>query len=158
MKLKRITARVPKLYQSILFTVLATSWVSGVTFFILNTFITVEGDFGPQKHPWQFPAISIHGFAAFSMMILFGAMLASHVPLTWKIKKLRLWGLTFVSAVSLQIITGYTLYYIAGENSRIFIGYIHLVIGISLPLLLTLHILSAVKRRKYLSKTVMQTS
>ena len=148
MKLKRITLKVPKTFQYLLFATLATSWCSGITFFILNRFITVEGDFGPQKHPWQFPAISTHGLAAFMMMILFGAMLASHVPMAWQTKRLRFWSITFVIAVSLQIITGYTLYYLASEDSREITGYFHLTVGFCLPIILAIHIISAAKNRK----------
>lgn len=148
MKLKPITLKVPKKFQYVLFTTLATSWISGLTFFILNQFVMIEGDFGPQKHPLQFPMISIHGFAAFMMMILFGAMIANHVPLGWKSNRLRLWGLTFLIAVTLQILTGYTLYYLATDFSREVIGYVHLAIGILLPVILTKHILAAITEKR----------
>ena len=152
MTLKRISLRIPKPFQLLLFSALATSWVSGITFFILNRFITIDGDFGPQKHPWQFPMISIHGFAAFSMMILFGAMVASHVPLAWRTNKQRLWGLSFIIATSIQIITGYTLYYLATEMSRDVTAYIHLSIGFLLPAILAIHVLEASKSRKVKNK------
>lgn len=148
MKLGRMTLTIPKLYQRVLFWTLATSWVTGIAFFILREFITVEGDFGPERHPWQYPTLMIHGFAAFLMIIGFGGLLFAHIPHSWRSKRERLWGLTLACAVGFQVITAYLLYYMDGEFSRELVGYIHLGIGALLPMLLVTHIISGIKNRK----------
>ena len=43
-------------WLSIIFTL---AWCSGVVFFILKTWFMVEGDFGPENHPYQFFPIVI---------------------------------------------------------------------------------------------------
>ena len=147
MRTKRIALFLPKPFQWVLFGAFATSWFTGLAFFILRDFFVIEGDFGPENHAWQYPALTVHGLAAFLMMILFGAMVAAHLPMGWRTKRSRFWGITLMSAVSLQIITAYLLYYIAGDASREIVGLIHLIIGILLPIVLYTHIKAGIKGR-----------
>ncbi|MGJ8635013.1 MAG: hypothetical protein ACSHX7_13935 [Luteolibacter sp.] len=142
----RVTIKIPWAYRSWLFTVLLTSWCTGIAFFILNRWITVEGDFGPEKHPWQFTILKVHGAAAFLMMIFYGYLLASHIPAGWKAKRQRALGLALVSAQGLLILTAYFLYYAAGESFRQFIGYAHLITGVTFPFLLLAHIISGKRK------------
>jgi|TARA_X000001316_G_scaffold10538_1_gene3336 hypothetical protein len=136
-----IRLKVPRIYRIILYVALATSWVSGIAFFVFRNWVRIEGAFGPQHHPWQFSILSIHGGAGFAMMLLFGAFCAAHFPLGWRSKRIRGWGIALVSIIALQVITAYCLYYLAHEMSREVIGYVHLVTGVLLPLLLFFHIL-----------------
>ncbi len=145
MAIKRIGLKIPKIFRSILFITLGTSWVTGIIFFILRDFVTIEGEFGPQKHPMQFPILTIHGAAAFLMMIWFGSMVSAHIPMGWRIKKLRFWGICMTSAVVTQIVTAYLLYYMTSEELRIIVGYIHLTVGFLLPFMLLVHIVKKVK-------------
>jgi hypothetical protein len=82
-----IKAKFTDLYRRTLYFIFSLSWVSGTVFFVLSRFCMIEGDFGPQRHPWQFPMLSIHGASAFLMIFYFGFIMASHVPITWKLKK-----------------------------------------------------------------------
>ncbi|MEM7352010.1 MAG: hypothetical protein AAF657_14515 [Acidobacteriota bacterium] len=142
------SVRIPGAQRWLLFALLAISWLSGVSFFVLNTWVTIEGEFGPEKHPWQFGVLKTHGAAAFLMMIGFGFLLASHVPPGWRIRRMRPLGLVLVSAVALQIITAYLLYYLGDETFRQSSSYVHSFIGVSLPLVLLAHLRQGVRRRK----------
>ncbi|MBL4839058.1 MAG: hypothetical protein JKY34_15930 [Kordiimonadaceae bacterium] len=146
--LQRMTQKIPTLYRRVLYVTLSASWVTGIVFFILRDFIIIEGDFGPEKHPWQYPALMVHGLAAFFMIIGFGGLLFAHIPYSWRSKRQRLWGLTLISAVAFQIITAYLLYYMNSELSREVVGYFHLGIGGLLPFLLITHIISGIRSRK----------
>ena len=147
MKLKRINMRVPKPLQYALFCTLGTSWVTGLTYFILRDFFQIEGAFGPEKHPFQMPALTIHGAAAFLMMMWFGAFLAAHLPYTWKSKRSRYFGIGLISLIGTLVISGYLLYYIPGEDARVIVGYTHLVVGACLPIILATHIITGIKGR-----------
>jgi len=146
--MRKITVIFPKLYRNGLFTVLAASWTTGIIFFILSRYITVPGDFGPEKHPWQYPVLQIHGAAAFFMMMAFGSIIATHIPMTWKLQRLRKLGLTMAAAIGLQIVSAYFLYYLANEDWRAWVANSHAALGVSLPLLLASHIVVGRRSRR----------
>ena len=127
-------------FKKALYVALASSWISGITFFIMNKWLRVEGDFGLEKHPWQFNVLSIHGFVAFMMLMIFGAILVNHTPMSWKTKRLRTIGLFLSSLIVLQILSAYLLYYVSNESFRLVCMYLHLSIGASLPMILLIHI------------------
>ena len=124
-----------------LFSLFAIAWFSGVTFFILKTWFVVEGQFGPEKHPLQFPALQVHGFIAFLMMITYGYILGTHVQDTWAEKPRQTFGILLIVLPAFQMITAYVLYYIAEEEMRENIEYLHLGVGFILPFVLITHIL-----------------
>lgn len=132
--------RLPRLHRRLIYTFFALSWVTGITFFVLNTWITVEGEFGPEKHPWQLAVLKTHGAAAFLMMINFGALLSAHVPKGWRVRRMRLLGSLLTGALALMIITAYLLYYLGNEEIRQVVAYIHGLVGLCLPLLLLAHL------------------
>lgn len=145
--------RIPKPRRLGLFALLLISWTSGVTFFILNTWISVEGEFGLEKHPWQFKVLKIHGGAAFLMMVAFGYFLGTHVPAGWKIRSLRPLGLSVVLAQGCLIVSAYLLYYLGDETLRQSAAYVHAFIGFSLPMLLVAHIRQGTLRRRKQRRT-----
>lgn len=142
-----ITVKIPLNFRKFLFSLLTTSYVTGITFFVLKTWFVVEGEFGPEKHPLQFPMLMIHGASAFLLMMCYGALLAGHVPSAWKLKRSRYLGISLISVFTFQIITAYLLYYLANEEIRNIVGYCHLFTGISIPFILTTHIIAGVKSR-----------
>lgn len=140
------SVHIPKCLRRLIYGFFLMSWVTGITFFLLNRFVTVSGDFGPEKHPWQGNILSIHGGAAFLMMISFGYMLGSHVSVSWPVKRMRPSGLYLILATSFLIISAYILYYTANEELRTLVGYAHFAVGLSLPFLLILHLVKGRKR------------
>ena len=135
------TIKVPKKQQKILFSVLAIAWLSGISFFILNQWVMVEGEFGYEKHPMQFVSLQIHGFTAFLMIMIFGYLLASHVKHSWKVKPKSKFGIILLTMHGWLILTAYILYYWVGENNRVFVSYAHLIVGFCYPIILILHII-----------------
>ena len=146
--MRPISVKIPQGVQNFIFFVLLVSWCSGIAFYIFSHWITIDGDFGPEKHPWQYPMLQIHGAAAFLMMMSFGAMLAAHVPHSWKLKRSRGIGLTLVSVMAFQMITAYILYYLAGEETRPWFVNAHAAVGLMIPVLLVAHIMMGVRGRK----------
>lgn len=135
-------------YKNIFFIILATSWCSGVTFFILDNLFEITGEFGVEKHPFQYPLIKIHSAAAFLMMISYGYFLGAHARVNWKMKPRLISGVIVAIMPFLLAISGYLLYYIASDISRKIIGYFHFAIGFILPLILIIHIVKAVNKKK----------
>lgn len=150
-----ISLRIPQSIKRLLTFCIYTSLITGCTFFVLNTWITIEGDFGPEKHPWQFFSLKLHAFSAFAMMLLYGAFLGSHVPLAWRSKHSRKSGISLGVFIGVQVLSAYGLYYLANEIARNLVAWTHLAIGMSLPIALFVHIKAAQKRR--FEKAVLQT-
>ncbi|MBL4781129.1 MAG: hypothetical protein JKX92_02700 [Porticoccaceae bacterium] len=118
----------------------ALAWSSGLGFFVLHTWFVVDGDFGPQQHPWQYTALQIHGGAAFLMMITFGFVLGAHVQYAWKPQGKNIFGIALITLSAILMMTAYLLYYIAADEFRELLGYVHLAVGFFLPLALILHL------------------
>jgi hypothetical protein len=139
--MSKIGFRIPIKYRLILFIALACSWCTGLTFYYLNNWVTIESTFGPMKHPAQQYIIMGHGASAFIMLMCFGALLINHLPAAWRLRRSRYLGITLASLVSFQVITGYILYYLAGEDSRVLISNLHALSGTSIPFVLIAHII-----------------
>jgi len=135
-----------------LYCALAVSLCTGVAFYILSRWVEVEGEFGPQKHPWQFPLLKIHGAAAFLMLMGIGAMFAQHVPAAWRTRRSRPLGIVIIVALSFMAISAWCLYYIANDQWRPILGTVHAVVGVSLPILLTFHIVGGRRHALHLQQ------
>lgn len=149
--MSRINFRIPIKYRSILFAALACSWVTGLIFFYLNGWVTVESDFGMTKHPAQTFLLMTHGASAFVMLMCFGVLLVNHLPAAWRLRRSRYLGITLTALISFQIITAYSLYYLATDESRTFISNLHTASGASIPFVLIAHIIIGRMRRKSMS-------
>lgn len=139
-RIHRVGLRLPPLFRWFLYAIVCCSWFTGLVFFILREFLVIEGDFGPQMHPLQFPTLLVHGLCAFLMIFGAGGMLFAHVPHGWKSGKQRVLGSAITSVVLLQVLTGYLLYYLDGDVTRDLAGYIHLGIGVFVPFILLAHV------------------
>lgn len=137
----------PRWLRRTLYAVLACSWVSGTTVFILSRFVEVEGEFGPMKHPWQAPMLAAHGAFAFLMLIALGALWTNHVPPAWRSRRSRRLGISMLVVTACMAISGWILYYAASEAARPWIGNLHFALGFSLPLILGCHIFSGRRSR-----------
>lgn len=122
-----------------LYALLTTSWLSGIVFFILNNWVRIEGDFGQQKHPLQFKILVIHAISAFLILMIIGSILTNHIPMAWKTKRLRKIGVILTTVIVVQIVTAFLLYYM-GDVGRDYVVYIHLSIGLILPIIIYTHI------------------
>jgi len=120
-----------------LYAVLALLFVSGVAWSYWNYFIASPGDFEMTAKAW---AIRIHGAAAMAILVLVGMLLSGHVRFAWRVRRNRANGSLFLGAFGILTITGYGLYYAGGETLRAWTSWIHVGVGLALPLFLILHI------------------
>lgn len=146
-----VSVKIPKAYRCSLFVTLTVSWCTGIAFFIFSRYITIDGDFGPEKHPWQFPVLMVHGVAAFLMMMACGSLLTNHVPSGWRQNKLRLMGLTLVAFLVLQVVSAYLLYYLSSDEVRAVTSNIHAASGFLFPLVLIVHIVHGKRLKRRVS-------
>jgi hypothetical protein len=126
-----------RLQKYLLYAVLALLFLSGVAWTYWN-YLRLPGDFETSAKAW---AMKIHGAAAMAVLVLIGMILSAHVRFAWRARRNRANGSVFLSAFAVLIITGYGLYYAGGERLRAWTSWIHLAVGLALPILLLIHIL-----------------
>ncbi|MBD8524163.1 hypothetical protein [Pseudomarimonas arenosa] len=143
-----VRVRMPGWLRRLLYAVLAGSWLTGTTFFILSRFVEVEGEFGPMKHPWQSPVLAAHGACAFLMLLALGALWTNHVPSAWRSGSSRRLGILLLVITACMVISGWVLYYLAGETLRPWIGNLHFALGAALPLIVASHVVLGRRARR----------
>jgi hypothetical protein len=121
----------------LLYFVVALLFLSGVAWTYWNYFVASRDDSEMAAKAW---AMKIHGGAAMAILVLIGMLLTEHVRVAWRARRNRGNGSLFLSALSVLTITGYGLYYAGGESLRAWASWVHLGLGLALPLLLIFHV------------------
>jgi len=129
--------RLKRLQRYFLYAVLALLFLSGVAWAYWNYLAASPGDFETSA---KTGAMKVHGAAAMAILVLIGMLLNGHVRFAWRAARNRANGSVFLSAFGILTITGYGLYYAGGERLRAWTSWIHLAIGLALPILLLIHI------------------
>jgi hypothetical protein len=146
--MKRIALRFPSWAKLGFATSLLLSLSTGLGWFILNRWGELEGEFGPEKHPWIAPLSKAHGAAAFIALISFGMILSAHVPVGWRAGWSRRSGLLLVFSIGISVVSAWALYYVGSDQLRPMITWLHLASGLSLPLLIALHVWSGLRHHQ----------
>lgn len=146
--MKRIGLRFPK-WARLAFSIgFLVSLTTGILWFCLGRWGDVEGEFGPEKHPWLGVLAKLHGAGAFFAMIAFGMIWAAHVPVGWRSQLSRKSGLFTIACGWLLIITAYGLYYCGSDDWRSRIVWVHLTAGLLLPVSIVLHVRQRLRQRR----------
>jgi hypothetical protein len=120
-----------------LYTVVALLFFSGMAWTYWNYQAASPGDFETSAKTW---AMKIHGAAAMGILVLIGMLLNGHLRFAWRAARNRANGSVFLSAFAVLSIAGYGLYYVGGERLRAWTSWIHLAVGLVLPISLLIHI------------------
>jgi len=110
-------------------------WLSGAIWLYL-----LETD--PARPLWM----RLHGAAAMVFLMVFGTLLMQHVPAGWRQGEQRLSGVSLIATYSVLIVTGWMLYYLAGDQVRYWTGKTHAILGLVLPLLIYIHVRQNMKK------------
>jgi hypothetical protein len=129
--------RLKRLQRCFLYAVFALLFVSGTAWAYWNYLVPESRDFELSAKAW---AMKIHGAAAMAILVLVGMLLTGHVRCAWRARRNRGNGSLLLGAFGILTITGYGLYYAGAERLRAWTSWIHLAVGLALPVLLILHI------------------
>src|ERR1044071_8762011 len=129
--------RLKRFQRCFLYDVIALLFLTGTAWAYWNYFIPEPGDFELSAKAW---AMKIHGGAAMAILVMVGMLLTGHVRFAWRVRRNRGNGSLFLGVFGIMTVTGYGLYYAGGERLRAWASWIHLAVGLALPLLLVLHI------------------
>jgi hypothetical protein len=114
--------------------------VTGCGWLLCHYVLAETGDFGPLPHPQEGLWLELHGAAGMIALVLFGSLLTTHMRRAWTLRRGRASGGTLAGLFVLLTVTGYGLYYFAGESDRAWISLVHWAVGLAIPLLLALHV------------------
>lgn len=103
--------------------------VTGFAWLLLHQFVTVEGEFGPGKHPAEHVLIVAHGALSFVFLVFAGMILEGHVPSAWSRRRNLYTGIGLLSALGLAALTALGLYYVADERLRGWTSVAHWSVG-----------------------------
>lgn len=132
--------RLPAWQRRAFYGVSAALVLSGVTWLAAHFFMRPVGEFGAVIHPLEPWSMKLHGAAAMLALWLVGAMLHLHIRRGLNLRRNLVAGWSMISLLALLALTGYALYYIAGEQSRPAWSVIHWVAGLLFPGLVWLHV------------------
>lgn len=118
----------------------AAALVSGGGWLLLHHFVQVEGEFGPEAHPLEHPALVVHGVAAAALIWSFGLIWLGHVRRAWHRRFNRRSGGTMVALMGWLGASGLGLYYLADERWREVASIGHWSLGLFAALWLPVHI------------------
>lgn len=89
-----------------------------------------------------------HGISAYLLVLLFGAVIPTHIKAGWKTKRNRVSGSLMIAVMSLLLVSGLFLYY--ADEARDAALWVHWVIGGGLVLLFPFHFIAG-RRANYLA-------
>jgi hypothetical protein len=131
--------RMPQWMRRWIYGVGLASALSGLVWLLLHNFFSVEGEFGPQPHPFERSAIVAHGAAAVAAAWVLGLIWMGHVRRGIAFGRKLPSGFGLVALVAFLMLSGWGLYYLGDESLRAWTATAHWVVGLGAVLLLLLH-------------------
>lgn len=131
-----------------IYAVLAAAYVTGLAWIVLRYGVVGEE---PREDAWglaQAWFLRAHGAAAMLALATLGSLLALHVPAGWKLRQNLASGLWMLGLMGLLAVTGWLLYYAAGETLRAASSWAHMGVGIAAPLALVWHLAYAKRKAR----------
>ena len=134
----RVPLRLDPRFRRTLYAVFASLFLTGMAWWVADWRKNVTGDdFWQTTAAWL---LMLHGGGSMVILLLLGALLPLHAQRGWRGRKNRLSGAVMLTLNGALVATAFGLYYIGSEKIRSWISDIHVVVGLSLPVLLFVHI------------------
>lgn len=114
--------------------------ISGAAWLIARFFLRAQGQFGESVSPIEPWAMKLHGAAAMVMLFFLGSLMNGHIRRALKSRRNLVSGWSMITTFLLLVVSGFGLYYLAGESDRSVWSALHWVIGLGGALLLVVHI------------------
>jgi cation transport ATPase len=122
------------------YTLVSGLTISGLVWLGTHFFLRQTSEFGAVVHPWEHPAMQVHGALAMLSCLLFGTLFQLHIRRAYRAQSNRASGWSMLIFVASLIVSGYALYYLVSEENHVIWSTLHWLIGLALPILLVLHI------------------
>lgn len=129
------------------YTVAAGVWLTGGLWLLFHYFFVQQGEFGVQTHPLEPWWLKLHGAFAFAAIWIFGLLWGIHITVAWPLPRRRWSGASLTGVFFWLTVSGYLLYYVAGDSARSVISLLHWTVGLACPVALFWHRIRKRKRR-----------
>jgi len=108
---------------------------------VLHYFLRPVTEFGESVNPLEPWAMKLHGAAAMAALFFVGSLLHMHVRRALRAGRNTLTGWAMIATLSGLTLTGYGLYYVAGESDRPLWSLLHWSVGFVVAVLFVAHVL-----------------
>ena len=132
--------RLPQWQRRSFYAVFGILLTSGAAWLVAHFFLRTAGVFGMTIHPLEPWSMKLHGAAAMLALWLVGTLLQLHIRRGLAAGRNLPAGWSMIVLLAVLTLTGYALYYIAGEESRPLWSVAHWACGLLLPPLIWLHV------------------
>ena len=138
---RRRPGRLPRWQEWSVYVSFGALIVTGITWLLLDWFVRIAGDFGPEHHPAEQWTLIAHGVIAYAFLIIGGAMIPVHITLGWNVKRNLKSGLTLAGSLLFLAATALGLYYLGEEIQRHWVSVVHWSVGLIAGPVLIVHAL-----------------
>jgi hypothetical protein len=135
-----VSLRLERWQRRSIYAVCAVLVISGLSWLLAHFGLRGMGEYGETVSPLEPWSMKVHGGAAMFALFFVGTLLNGHIRRALKARRNRGTGWPMIVVLCALTLTGYALYYIAGEGDRPVWSMIHWVIGLTLPFVVVLHI------------------
>jgi uncharacterized membrane protein len=135
-----VSLRLERWQRRSIYAVCALLAISGLCWLLAHFGLRGVGEFGETVHPLEPWSMKVHGAAAMLALFFVGTMFNGHVRRALKAQRNRGTGLAMIAVFLALALTGYALYYVAGEGDRPVWSAIHWIIGLAMLFLIVIHI------------------
>jgi hypothetical protein len=114
--------------------------LSGVAWLLARYYLRPVGQFGETIHPLEPWAMKVHGAGAMAMLFFLGTILNGHIRRALRSGRNLVSGWSMIGTVALLVVTGFGLYYLAGEGERTTWSLVHWIAGLGWAALGFVHV------------------
>lgn len=115
--------------------------LSGAAWLVLHYFLRPASEFGESVNPLEPWTMKLHGAAAMASLFFAGSLLHMHVRRALRAGRNTVTGWAMIATLSILALTGYGLYYVAGESDRPLWSLLHWSVGFAVAVLFVAHVL-----------------
>jgi hypothetical protein len=122
-----------------IYALFALLFITGAAWLVADALKDSDG--GEAWQAFAANLLMIHGGASMAMLIALGALIPLHMRLAWRASRNRVSGSVMAALNGLLIATAFGLYYSGSDVLRAWTGYVHIGVGLLLPILVLIHVL-----------------
>lgn len=136
----RFSFRLERWHRRAIYASGALLLATGVAWLLARYFMRPVSEFGETVHPLEPWSMKLHGAAAMALLFLAGVLLNVHIRRALKAGRNLATGWAMIGTLLFLVLTGYGLYYVAGEADRPVWSVLHWTVGLGAAVLFVLHI------------------
>ena len=135
-----ISLRLERWQRRVIYCSIALLTCSGLLWLAAHFFWRPVTEFGEAVSPLEPWSMKLHGAATLLFLFLLGTILNTHIRRASRGRRNLISGWTMIALSGSLILSGYGLYYLAGESARPIWSYLHWITGITFAAGIVLHI------------------